>query len=278
MAERARVRLDEPVPTYGVPIAEADGVVRIVANNPGPMTYRGTNTWLVEHGAEGRIDRILISHAHADHSGAAPALAAALDLPLEGHPALFRLVALPGRRRAIRDGDEVAGLRVIHTPGHADEHLCFAREVDAILFTADHVMGWSTSVVPPPPWGSAADYVRSLQRLQTRDDRVFLSGHGPPIRHPQDLLAALLAQRARREREVASVLAAVGPATTDTLVPRLYPTLKPGLDRAARANVLGFLHKLVDEKRASREGDTWSPAATVIRPPEGSRPIEEGPD
>ena len=301
MAEPTRRRLHEPVPSYGVPIAEAEGVVRIVANNPGPMTYRGTNTWLVEHGPDGalavidpgpddpdhvdailragsgRIDRILISHAHADHSGAAPALAAALDLPLAGHPALFELVTLPGRHRLLADGDEVAGLRVVHTPGHAAEHLCFAREAGAILFTADHVMGWSTSVVPPPPWGSAADYVRSLRRLQAREDRMFLSGHGPPIRHPPDLLAALLMQRARRERDVALQLAATGAATVDVLVPRLYPTLKPGLDRAARANVLGFLHKLADEGRATRAGETWSPAGSIVRPPDAPRAIDDGP-
>ena len=301
MAERTRVRLTEPVPPYGVPIAEAEGVVRVVANNPGPMTYRGTNTWLVEHGpanaivvidpgpddpdhvdailraARGRIDRILISHAHADHSGAAPALAAALDLPLEGHRTLFDLVALPGRRRALADGDEVAGLQVVHTPGHAAEHLCFARKAGAILFTADHVMGWSTSVVPPPPWGSAGDYLRSLRGLQARDDRIFLSGHGPPIRHPQDLLATLLSQRARRQRDVATLLAAIGPATVDQLVARLYPTLKPGLDRAARGNILGFLHKLADEGRAIREGDRWS-ARAVVGPVDEARPVEEGPD
>ena len=300
MAERSRVRLAEPVPPYGVPIAEADGIVRIVANNPGPMTYRGTNTWLVEHGPDrtiavidpgpddpdhveailsagrGRIDRILVSHAHADHAGAAPALAAALDLALDGERTLFDLVSLPGRHRVLTDGDEVAGLRVLHTPGHAAEHLCFAREADGIVFTADHVMGWSTSVVPPPPWGSAGDYVRSLRRLQARDDRIFLSGHGPPIRHPRDLLAALLSQRARREREVVALLAVTGPAIVDQMVPLLYPTLKPGLDRAARANILGFLHKLADEGHASRDGETWSPAGTIVRPPDAPRPVEEG--
>ncbi len=301
LADRRRVRLEEAVPPYAVPIREADGVVRVVANNPGPMTYHGTNTWLVEHGPDrgivvidpgpedaehvravldagaGRIDHILVSHAHADHSGAALALAETLDLPIEGHPRLFDLVMLPARHRVLAAGDLVGGLEVVPTPGHASEHLCFARASDRILFTADHVMGWSTSVVPPPPWGSAADYVRSLGHLQERGDAAFFSGHGPIIRDPMGVLVALQLQRARRERQVASVLASSGPASVDSLVLQLYPALRPGLQTAARANVLGYLHKLADEGRAIRSGETWSPAGPVVRTPDPAGPVEGGP-
>ena len=294
MADRPRVRLTEDEPARGEPIEAAPGIWRIVATNPGPMTYYGTTTWLGAHGAgdrlalidpgpddrnhldavlafgAGRIDRVLVSHAHGDHVGAAPRLAERLGLPIEGHVDLFARAELP-TGRVLADGDRVAGLEVVHTPGHAQEHLCFAREADGILFTADHVMGWSTSVVPPPPWGDASDYLASLDKLIAREDRLLLPGHGPAITRPREAMRTLYAQRLRRERDVIAALAAIGPASVDALTARLYPTLKPGLDMAARANVQGFLAKLAGENRARERDALWSAIGPAV---EGADRVE----
>ena len=252
---------------------------RVVADNPGPITYWGTNTWFVEAASDGalavidpgpddpahlrailaagdhRIRHILVSHAHADHVALAPRLAEALGLPIGGHEALFAHAGLEPRL-VLADGDRVAGLTVVHTPGHAAEHLCFARD-DGLLFTADHIMGWSTSVVPPPPSGDATDYLGSLRLVLERDDRALLPAHGPIITEPARATRALLAQRFRRERQVITLLAATRPIDFDALLARVYPAIKPGLDGATRANLGGYLARLEATGRAVRDGDRW---------------------
>ncbi len=266
-ASRGGARTLEAPPPYGVKIDAQDGIFRVVAENPGPMTYHGTNTWFVPDGAggtavidpgpddkahleatldagAGRISHVLVSHRHADHLGNAPALAERLGLPLHGHAILREFTSSPVVE--LTDGDGIAGLEVVHTPGHAQDHLCFARETGRILFTADHVMGWSTSVVPPPPDGDARDYLASLRLLLARGDSVYLPGHGAAIMQPHALVNTLLAQRLRRERDVRHLLAAE-PMTRAALVRRIYPTLKPGLDGAARGNIAGLLVKLAED-------------------------------
>lgn len=281
MAEPARggARTLEAPPPTGVPIDAQDGIFRVVAANPGPMTYHGTNTWFVPDGAggyavidpgpddashleatlragAGRISHVLVSHRHKDHLGNAAALAARLGLTLHGHAILREFTATPVV--ALLDGDRIAGLTAVHTPGHAQDHLCFARDAGRVLFTADHVMGWSTSVVPPPPEGDARDYLASLHLLLARGDRVYLAGHGPPITQPAALVNTLLAQRLRRERDVRSTIA-LEPMTQAALVRRIYPALKPGLDMAATANIAGLLAKLAEDGTASEGPDgIWS--------------------
>ncbi len=277
MAAGTSRRLLEPEPPRGVRLDAAPGIFRVVAGNPGPMTYHGTNTWFVEQpegglavidpgpddphhldailaAGEGRISHILLSHAHADHAGLAPRLADALSLPIQAHRLLACFAGfMPDV--ALSDGDQVAGLEVLHTPGHAQDHLCFARP-DGVLFTADHVMGWSTSVVPPAPHGSAHDYVSSLKRVRDRGDQMLLSGHGPAIDQPRVLITKLLAQRRRREQQVIDLLASEA-RHIDAFVALLYPSLKPGLDRAARANIAGFLEALAADGLAAADGEIW---------------------
>ncbi len=256
--------MTEPPPPIGLPLAEHPGVFRVVAANPGPMTYHGTNTWLVEYdepggplalidpgprdkahldaildAGDGRITHILVSHAHGDHIALARDLSRALDLSIHAHALIARVgieADVP-----IGEGFALGRLRALFTPGHSCDHLCFA--YDDGLFTADHVMGWSTSVVPPPPEGSADHYIASLRRLLERDDRRYFSGHGPVIERPMPMVGHLIAQRLRRERQIADLVAA-GACSVDALVARLYPTLKPGLDFAARANIAGHLARL----------------------------------
>lgn len=265
--------LTEPQPRYGALTEVHPGVGRIVARNPSPMTYHGTNTYIVERAGErividpgpddarhvtallsalaGRLDRILLTHTHQDHIGAVPALKAATGAPVHA----FHISARPGFAPDVRlsDGEEVAGLTAIHTPGHAADHLCFA--ADELLFSGDHVMGWSSTVVRPPR-GDMALYYGSLRRLLERNDAIYLAGHGPALSSPRAYVRELL--RRREERE-AQILAAVSiePQTAPVLMDRLYKKADPMLRAAAECNVNAHLLKLEVEGRVRRASDVW---------------------
>lgn len=271
--------LTEPVPPYGAVIAAHPLVRRVVANNPGPMTCHGTSTWIVGQGRVAVIDpgpddaahrraliealagetvtHVLVTHGHHDHSAGAASFAAAVGAATHGfgRPHSARTVAvgaghppfLPDEQ--LGDGAVIEGpgwrLEAVHTPGHASDHLCFALRGEGLLFSGDHVMGWSTSMVSPPD-GDMAAYMASLRRLLARDEAVFLPGHGPAITDPRGHVEALLAHRLARE---AAVLAAVreGLSTPSAIVPRLYPDLAGPLVRAATRSVLAHLIKLAAE-------------------------------
>ncbi len=265
--------LDEPEPVRYVPTAAATGISRLVAPNPGPMTHHGTNTWLVDgpHGltvidpgpddpahraailAAGPIAHILLTHTHPDHLAGAPALRAATGAPVAGWATPWDKAFAPDIPLA--DNDIVAGLQVLHTPGHASDHVCFAQPGTGVLLSGDHVMSWSTSIVSPPD-GDMADYMASLRRLLARDDTLYLCGHGPPLPDPLKLVRGMLNHRAGRE---AAILAALsrGPATPDALVQTMYAGLAAHLVPAARRNVLAHLLKLAGEGRAVEEGGVW---------------------
>jgi glyoxylase-like metal-dependent hydrolase (beta-lactamase superfamily II) len=256
--------LTEPEPPRGVPLDVLPGIRRIVANNPSVMTYHGTNTYLIDGPAGatvldpgpdsaahvaailaatgGKVARILVSHGHADHVGALPALLTATGAKL------LRF------GQGLADGDAVGGWTALHTPGHAADHLCFAR-ADGVVFTADHVMSFATSVVIPPD-GDMAAYMASLRRLLARDDTLYLPGHGPPITAPGAFAAALLEHRLSRE---AAILAAIGkaPLTPAGLVAALYVPLDPKLRPAAEASVTAHLLKLAAEGRATLRDGAW---------------------
>lgn len=256
----------EPEPIRGKSSAVAPGIRRIVADNPGPMTYRGTNTYLVD--AEGgsvvidagpedprhiaailaaagaRVACIVLTHAHRDHAGAAAALRAATGAPTAGFLKQGREGFSPDI--ALRDGDSVAGLTALHTPGHASDHLCLA--FNDVLFTGDHVMSWSSSVVSPPD-GNMAAYFRSLERLLRRDDRVYLPGHGPPHERPLALVRKLLEHRRAREAAIAATLTG-GPIGRTRIVDRVYGPLDPPVRIAAERNVAAHLEKLREESVA----------------------------
>jgi glyoxylase-like metal-dependent hydrolase (beta-lactamase superfamily II) len=154
----------------------------------------------------------------------------------------------------LTDGDTIGGLTAVHTPGHAADHLCFARS-DGLLFSADHVMAWSTTVVSPPG-GNMGDYFRSLERMMTRQDTIYLPGHGPILREPRAYVRALLFHRRQRE---AAIFEALQAAASDTkgLMSQLYHKLDPTLQRAAERNVLSHLLKLEEEGRVIRAGEQW---------------------
>jgi glyoxylase-like metal-dependent hydrolase (beta-lactamase superfamily II) len=279
---------------YGEAAEVAPLVRRLLCNNPGPFTFRGTNTWLIGRGevavldpgpedpdhlqailraTQGeRITRVLISHTHRDHSPGAAALVAATgaatlgfgphrtpaDAGGEGGDHDFRPdVALP-------DGGVVESdswrLTALHTPGHCANHLCFALETEQgaeLLFSGDHVMSWSTTVVSPPD-GDMADYMRSLAKLAGLAHRLYLPGHGPPLPDPAAFLAALAAHRREREAKVLDALRAARRATARELVGAVYgPELDPRLVAGAARSLLAHLIKLAAEGEAVRDGDRF---------------------
>src|SRR4051812_16386543 len=222
---------------YGRLEAVAPGVRRIIANNPGPFTFKGTGTYVVGDGevavidpgpdlaehveallaglADERITHILVTHTHRDHSPAARAVKEATGAPTYGFgPHAGGTRGEPGSEEGgdwdfapdnvVQDGDCIAGagwrFEAVHTPGHTSNHLCFALPDSGILFSGDHVMGWSTSVIAPPD-GDMASYMASLDKLLPRADSVYWPTHGPAIPEPQRHVRAFIAHR--REREAA---------------------------------------------------------------------------
>ena len=280
--------------TPGVVEQVVPGVRRILCANPGPFTFRGTNTYVIGCGnvavldpgpadeahlaailraVDGeRVTKILVSHTHRDHSPGAAALAAATGAATfgfgphvtppeaggEGGDHDFRPdVMLP-------DGVAIEGddwrVTALHTPGHCANHLCFALEDAAgsgVLFSADHVMSWSTTVVSPPD-GDMAAYMASLARRAARDHRLYLPGHGPPLPDPAPFVAALAAHRMEREAKVLDALRAARRATALQLVPAAYgPELDPKLVPAAARSLLAHLIKLAAEGAALRDGESF---------------------
>lgn len=286
-------RREDTLPS-GVVEQVAPGVRRILCANPGPFTFRGTNTYIIGRGNVAVLDpgpadeahlaailravdgeqvtKILVSHTHRDHSPGVPALVAATGALTfgfgphatppgaggEGGDHEFRPdVALPDG--ATLDGDDWR-VTALHTPGHCANHLCFALEDSAgadVLFSADHVMSWSTTVVSPPD-GDMAAYMASLARLAARDQRLYLPGHGPPLPDPAPFVAALAAHRMEREAKVLDALRTARRATALQLVPAAYgPELDPKLVHAAARSLLAHLIKLAAEGAALRDGESF---------------------
>ena len=271
--------LTEAVPARDVALAIAPGVRRLVANNPGPMTYHGTNTYLIdwEDGVAvldpgpddtahtgailqqtgGPVRAIILTHGHHDHWGGLAELRAATGAPVHAFHRPFVPEVQPDVK--LEDGVAVGRLRAVHTPGHAPDHLCFLAP-DGVLFSGDHVMGWSTTVVGGAG-GDMAAYFRSLARLHGLGAPLYLPGHGPPVPAAEAYVDALLVHRRARE---AAILATVGdlPATTADLVAMIYPGLDAKLRPAAERNVQAHLDKLEAEGRLMPGDEGW----VAVRP------------
>jgi glyoxylase-like metal-dependent hydrolase (beta-lactamase superfamily II) len=270
--------LTEPIPARGVPIQVRPGISRVVADNPSVMTCHGTNTYLIEDGPAyvvvdpgpddkkhvddvlkatgGKISRILLTHTHHDHLGALPALKAATGAPTYGYA-----VSADDSFTAdipLQDGDTAGDLTAVFTPGHAMDHLCFAR-ADGLLFSGDHVMGWSSTIVNPPR-GNMRHYCASLRTLLARGDSVYLPGHGPAIEDPRTYVSTLLFHREQRENAILVALREQGTSTTYELMNQLYSQINPTLRRAAERNVIAHLIKLESEGRATQDGGVWRAA------------------
>lgn len=272
-------------------------VRRVLAPNPSAFTYSGTQTYIVgrsdgaggvavidpgpdmpDHvdailGAVGgaRIEAIVCTHTHRDHSPASRPLAAATGAPIIGCAPLA--ISDDGPRadaafdtgyrptRVLADTEALSGdgwtLVAIATPGHTSNHLCFALpEVDA-LFTGDHVMGWSTTVIAPPD-GDMAAYMASLARLMERDgDRIYFPAHGEPVEQPQRFVRGLAGHRRQREGQILRLLDEGVRAIPD-MVERMYVGVDRGLHPAAGRSVLAHLIDLETRGRVVNDGEAWA--------------------
>lgn len=271
-------------PPVGVLEQLEPGIRRILAPNPSPMTYWGTNTYVVGEGQVAVIDpgpdepahlqaildgllpgeevsHILVTHAHLDHSPLARPLSEAT-----GAPVLAYGDALAGRSdvmtdlvaggltsggegvdagfrpdETLADGERIHGdgwhLDTIWTPGHFANHLCFAF-ADAV-FTADHVMGWASSLVSPPD-GDLTAFMASCRKLAARSDRIYYPGHGTPVADPAARITWLITHRLGRETQILDTLA-LGPGTVSSLTEAIYTDTPAALIPAARRNVFAHL-------------------------------------
>jgi glyoxylase-like metal-dependent hydrolase (beta-lactamase superfamily II)/8-oxo-dGTP pyrophosphatase MutT (NUDIX family) len=278
-------------------VALSPRVLRLTAPNPGPMTGPGTNTYLVGGGpgagwtaidpgpvsephlqallaalAErgGRLERILVTHTHRDHSPGAAALAAATGAPVWGRVAAhldwqdehFRPDHVPRHGERIPVG-EGATLRVLHTPGHASNHLCYLLEEERLLFTGDHVMQGSTVVINPPD-GDMAVYLRSLHELLQEPLDWLAPGHGFLVAQPHAVLRALIAHRLKREAKVLAALHSHGPAPLEGLVTAVYDDVPAALHGVAQRSLWAHLLKLQGEGRAALDAaDRWAAVASA---------------
>ena len=243
-----------------------EGEVAVI--DPGPDLAEHVEALLASL-ADEQVTHILVTHTHRDHSPAAKALKEATGAPTHGfgpHAGGRRgEPGIPGTEEGgdwdfvpdivVRDGEAVDGgtrggksgsrwrFEAVHTPGHTSNHLCFAVPDAGILFSGDHVMGWSTSVIAPPD-GDMAAYMASLDKLLGRRDSVYWPTHGPAITEPQLHVRAFIAHRREREAGIVDCLKS-GAETIDAMVERLYVGLNPALHRAAGRSVLAHLIDLI---------------------------------
>ena len=276
---------------YGEVAAVSPLIRRVVARNPGPFTLYGTGTYIVGRGHVAVIDpgppdqahidailratagetitHMLVTHTHMDHSPGCRLLREHTDAPTYGY----------GRHGAgkieqgvqveeggdmdfapdvhLRDGDTVQGdgwtVECVYTPGHTSNHLCFALREENVLFTGDHVMGWSTSVVSPPD-GDMQSYMASLDTLLQRDDATYWPTHGPSIVDPKPHVRAFVAHRREREAQIRECLAD-GTTRIADMVPTMYAGVDKRLHGAAGRSVFAALAYMVERGEAACEGD-----------------------
>jgi glyoxylase-like metal-dependent hydrolase (beta-lactamase superfamily II) len=274
--------------------AVAPGVRRLLAANPSPFTYSGTQTYIVGEGEVAvidpgpdladhvaailaatngeRITAIACTHTHRDHSPASRPLAAASGAPIIGCAALA--IEDDGPRadaafdfdyrpdRVLANGERLEGpgwaLAAVATPGHTSNHLCFALDGGGALFTGDHVMGWSTTVVSPPD-GDMQAYMASLALLLERPDAIYYPAHGPAVEKPHSHVRGLIAHRRMREKQILARLGQ-GEGSIPRMVETMYQSIDPRLFPAAGRSVLAHLRDLERRGLARAEGEMWRPA------------------
>jgi len=268
-------------PRYGEAVAISPLLRRVLAPNPGPFTFHGTGTYIVGHGRVAVIDpgplldahvdalcraldgetvtHILVTHTHNDHSPAALPLQRATGAPIFAfgpHGAGKRSAGIAVEEGGdmafepdvlLADGEVIAGdgwtLDCVYTPGHTSNHLCFGLREERCLFSGDHVMGWSTTVIVPPD-GDMAQYLTSLSRLQRRDDVRYYPTHGTSIEAPAVFLARLVEHRHARERQILACLAR-GIVRIRDMVRVIYSDVEAHLHPAAAMSVLAHLEHMV---------------------------------
>lgn len=263
---------------------------RVIAPNPGPFTFTGTGVYIVGHGTVAVIDpgpvlpeheaaldaalqgesvsHVLVTHHHMDHSPLAARLAAKHGAktygrrpkPTEPSGGEVRMEAgddLGFRPDVeIADGDLFTGpgwtIEALHTPGHTSNHVCYALKEENVLFSGDHVMAWSTSVVSPPD-GHMGDYVRQLERIRKRGFARLWPTHGPAVEEPDTFLDAYIAHRRERERQILAELAKGNTKIRD-MVASIYADVDKRLHPAAAHSVLAHIIHLVERGEVTTSG------------------------
>jgi glyoxylase-like metal-dependent hydrolase (beta-lactamase superfamily II) len=279
---------------YGVADQVSPLIRRVVAENPGPFTYLGTGTYIVGRGdvavidpgplmdahlaailkaTEGeRIVAILTTHTHIDHSPLASPLQAISGAPIYGRAdpktdSGFEEAGEASFRPDIEiaDGAQVSGpgwtLEALATPGHASNHVAYALLEENALFSGDHVMGWSTTVVSPPD-GDMGAYYASLETVRAREFATLWPTHGPPVTEVEPFLTAYRAHRLAREAQILAALSA-GPTTIKAMVPVMYAAVDPRLHPAAAHSVLAHLIHLTRQGQVVADATSAADAPSI---------------
>ena len=297
-------------PAFGADVRLSPLVRRVLAPNPSPFTFHGTGTYLigtdrlavVDPGpdeadhldallsaiGDAEVTHILVTHTHVDHSPLAKALKARTGAKTYGFGPHGSHRAEGGVKIqesgdmdfvpdiAVRDGDVIAGegwtVECVFTPGHTSNHMCFALREENALFPGDHVMGWSTTVVGPPD-GDMRAYMRSLEKLTTRDDQVYYPTHGAPDggpldalnRNPQAFVTTLLAHRRDRESQILDAIGQ-GHVTIPAMVAEMYQAVDTRLHPAAAMSVFSHLVAMVEDRRIFTDGAPRSTGTYSLQP------------
>ena len=275
---------------YGVCDQVSPMIRRVVARNPGPFTFTGTGTYIIGQGQVAVIDpgpdmdehleailaatagetitHILVTHHHLDHSPLSKPLQARTGATIYGC-AVRGLPTQSDVRMEAGDDDnftpdvdvckggviEGAGwtLEAIPTPGHTSNHICYALRQENVVFSGDHIMGWSTTVISPPD-GDMGDYFASLELIKARGFATLWPTHGPPVREVGSFVQAYIDHRKAREAQIIGALAQ-GCTRIKAMVPVLYKDVDPRLHPAAAHSVLAHMIQLVRDGRVLCDGE-----------------------
>ncbi len=275
---------------YGRADTLSPGIRRVIAENPSPFTLYGTGTYILGHGRVAVIDpgpadaahiqallaategeeitHVLVTHTHMDHSPGCRVLKQHCDAPTyaygphgagkleegvpveEGGDMEFQPDVL------VKDGDVIEGddwsVECVYTPGHTSNHMCFQLREERALFTGDHVMGWSTSIISPPD-GDMAQYMQSLNKLLSRNDALYWPTHGPAITEPKAHVEAFIAHRQERETQILACIDQ-GVGTISDMVPMMYKDTPEFMYPAAQRSVLAAIEYLVVRGELTADG------------------------
>lgn len=268
--------------SYGACETVAPGVRRVIAENPSPFTFHGTGTYIIGEGnvavidpgpadpshiaallkaVEGEtISHVLVTHTHTDHSPGCALLKEHCEAPTfaygpHGAGKLEQGVSVEEGGdmefqpdELVRHGDIIDGgnwqVECVYTPGHTSNHMCFAVPDSKLLFTGDHIMGWSTSIISPPD-GDMAAYMASLELLLERDDECYWPTHGPAIENPKSLVRAFIEHRREREAQIMVCIDEGIERITD-MVPKMYKGTPEFMYPAAARSVLAAIEYMVE--------------------------------
>lgn len=283
---------------YGVVDQVSPLIRRVICNNPGGFTFHGTGTYIIGQGEVAVIDpgpldddhiaaleravqgetvtHILITHTHRDHSPAAAPFKKLTGAPTYGYGPHGGDRGGPKVEEGgdyefvpdyvIKDGDVIEGkgwtFEAIHTPGHTSNHICFALREENAIFTGDHVMGWSTSVISPPD-GNMSDYMNSLRKILTREEEIYWPTHGPAITGPKAHVEAFITHRSGREDAILECIRD-GRNTIPAMVEVMYADVDKRLHRAAGRSVFAHLLHMAETGRVTADGKPSPESAYTI--------------